>query len=72
VNDVVDTDPTNVALPGVNPDDVDRCTSYPLTPTSSVDADHDTVGVDPDTATDTPDGVLGAVESVVLESDEPP
>ncbi len=63
MNDVDDTDPTNVALLTENPVDVERCTSYSVTPTSSDDADHDTVGVDPDTDTATPDGTLGAVVS---------
>jgi hypothetical protein len=41
VNDVPTGVPIRVADDGVNPAVADRCTSYPVTPTLSVDADHD-------------------------------
>ena len=60
-NDVPDvTVPIFVDASGVNPDVPDRCTSYPATPTLSVDAPQVNATVVPDTAACNAVGAVGA------------
>ena len=60
-NDVPDaTVPIFVDASGVNPAVADRCTSYPATPTLSVDAVHVNATVVPDAAACNAVGTVGA------------